>query len=75
MKDTREELKASQLPLSIGAFLESYNENIPASFPRASVELLKKFKEANGGLFKQGDSWSPYVHRKKLMDWLVQNKI
>jgi len=59
--------------LSIGDFLESYNQNIPASFPPASVELLEQFKAANANLFKHNNFWSLYVHRKKVIDWLLRN--
>ena len=68
-----EELKVSQKQISLVEFLESYNRNMPISFPRASVELLKKFKETHIALFKNGDFWTLDLHRKKLMDWLPRN--
>lgn len=67
------ELLASQSPLSLDDFLKSYNENMPSSFPRATVVLLKKFKETHVMLFSHGDAWSLDRHRKKVMDWLPQN--
>jgi hypothetical protein len=72
VKDSRPELKVSQQPLSLGDFLASYNQNIPAGFPRASVDLLKKFREANTNLFKHEEHWTLDLHRKKLMDWLLR---
>jgi hypothetical protein len=73
MKKYAEELKISQIHISLSDFLESYNENIPDDFPHATVALLKKFKDMHAMLFKHGDSWSLDQHRKKLIDWLPQN--
>jgi hypothetical protein len=73
MKRYGEELKVSQIQMTLLDFLESYNKNMPKSFPLASVQLLKDFKEAHSTLFKNGDSWSLEQHRKKVMDWLPQN--
>ncbi len=69
-KREKEELELSQMQVPLSAFLESYNKNIPAAFPRASVATLKKFQVMHPKLFKDGDSWSVALHRKKLMDWL-----
>ncbi|MEK9201800.1 MAG: hypothetical protein AAB944_02405 [Patescibacteria group bacterium] len=68
-----EELKASQMQISLSDFLKFYNQNIPAGFPQASVSLLKKFKDAHSMLFKHGNLWSLDQHRKKLIDWLPRN--
>ena len=73
MKDSREELKKSQEKVPLLAFLQSYNDNMPKSFPRASAALLERFKEEHLALFKQGDLWSLDIHRKKLIDWLPRN--
>lgn len=62
------DLSIIRVPLT--AFLESYNKNIPASFPRASVAILKKFQSIYPALFKHGDMWSLAQHRKKVIDWL-----
>ena len=70
MKRNREELELSQMQVPLSAFLESYNQNIPASFPRASVVTLKKFQSTHPMLFKHGDTWSIAQHRKRLIDWL-----
>ena len=70
MKKNREELEISQMQITLLAFLESYNQNIPASFPRASIAILKKFQDAHPMLFKNGDTWSTGQHRKILIDWL-----
>lgn len=67
-------LKPSELPISIEAFLLSYNLNIPLSWPRASLALLKRFKETNATLFTQTDVWSLDRHRKRLMDWLARQQ-
>ncbi len=73
MKRTRQEVDASLLQITLSEFLELYNKNTPASFPRASIVLLKKFQELHAALFKHGDLWSFDQHRKKLMDWLPRN--
>ena len=67
------ELKTSELPVNMADFLTSYNQNMPASFPRVSLKLLEKFKAAHESIFVNGDSWSLDKHRKKLMDWLPRN--
>lgn len=73
MRKYSEESKISEAPMSLAGFLKSYNQNIPPSFPRVSVALLKKFKEAHPLFFKHGDSWSLDEHRKKIIDWLPQH--
>ncbi|MEN9582461.1 MAG: hypothetical protein RL641_415 [Candidatus Parcubacteria bacterium] len=73
MKKYGEEMKINQEQVSLPDFLEAYNKNMPANFPRASVALLKKFKEAHAVLFTHGETWSLDVHRKKLIDWLPKN--
>ncbi len=64
----------SEIQISIGEFVRSYNKNIPEGFPHASESLLKKFKEEHAAFFKHGESWSLDEHRKKIMDWLPLNK-
>lgn len=66
-------LKVSELQVSLADFLASYNENIPSSFPRASVALLEKFKDTHSMLFTKSDLWSLDRHRKKVMDWIPGN--
>ena len=60
------------MPLS--DFLKSFNKNMPEGFPRVSSALLKKFKEGHSKLFHNGDLWSLDQHRKKIVDWLSQNR-
>lgn len=67
------ELEISQMQISISEFLEAFNKNMPAGFPRATTPLLKKFKDAHQALFKNGDLWSLEQHRKKMIDWLPRN--
>ena len=71
----KEEQALCEVRLTMEDFLTSYNKNMPATFPRASVVLLKKFQVEYPSLFKTGDSWSLDQHRKKLMDWLPRNTI
>ncbi len=73
MKKYGEELKIIQAQVTLPEFLVAYNENMPAQFPKASVPLLKKFKEMHESLFTNGDLWSLDVHRKKVIDWLPKN--
>jgi len=74
MKSNRKELELSQTQIPLLAFLESYNQNIPAGFPRASVIALKKFQGMHPMLFKNGDMWSTAQHRKRLIDWLFGHR-
>jgi len=60
----------SEKALSLSEFLKSYNEGLPAQFPRASLPLLREFKKEHTALFKRGDSWSLDQHRKVVMNWL-----
>jgi len=64
----------SQIQLSLGDFLKSYNKNIPQGFPPATTELLQKFKDGHASFFKHGEMWSLDEHRKKIVDWLQLNK-
>lgn len=66
----KEEVNTSQDQISLATFLESYNHTIPADFPHASVPILKKFQTIYPTLFKNGDTWSVALHRKKVIDWL-----
>lgn len=70
MKRRNEEQERNELHTPLLTFLESYNQNIPKGFLRASARLLKEFKEAHPALFKHGDAWSMAQHRKRLIDWL-----
>lgn len=66
----KEEWDLGQEQIPLAAFLASYNQNIPADFPRASTAILKKFQDVHPSLFKNGDTWSIAQHRKRLIDWL-----
>jgi hypothetical protein len=66
-------LRVGEMQISIFDFLESYNKNIPKSFPSASIQLLQKFQEAHANLFKNRDMWSLEQHRKRVMDWLPRS--
>jgi hypothetical protein len=72
MKKYTEELAVSEVRMSLGDFLKSYNKGLPASFPRSSRALLQKYKTLHPLFFKHGDLWSLDEHRKKIMDWLPQ---
>lgn len=70
MKKYSEELEISEKQVPLPAFLKAYNKDLPASFPKATPSLLKKFREMHPQLFKHGSLWSLDEHRKKLLDWL-----
>ncbi|MBI2669972.1 MAG: hypothetical protein HYX20_02430 [Candidatus Yanofskybacteria bacterium] len=72
-KKDKEQKEQNEAPVTLPVFLESYNKNIPAGFPRASVAILKKFQDAHPTLFKHKDAWSVDRHRKRLVDWLSSN--
>lgn len=59
----------SERRLPLAEFLDTYNENLPEAFPRATRELLKEYQRRYPGQFKEG-AWSLDQHRKKFMDWL-----
>lgn len=73
MSKYEKDFKLNELRTTSSEFLASYNKNMPAGFPRVSLILLKKFKEAHPMLFKNDDLWSLDQHRKKLIDWLPRN--
>ena len=60
----------SEMQIPLASFLKSYNNNIPSGFPRASLAILKKFRETHQTLFRHGSLWSVVLHRKKVIDWL-----
>lgn len=62
----------SEKPHTLVEFLTLYNENLPLTFPRASVALLEEFRSAHASFFKPHDVWSLELHRKKVMDWLCR---
>lgn len=66
----KEEPELGFTQISLEVFLESYNKNIPADFPHASIAILKKFQGVYPALFKHGDTWSIAQHRKRVIDWL-----
>lgn len=61
----------SEKKRSLADFLALYNENLPATFPKASTELLEEFRSIHAALFaRRGNMWSLDQHRRKVMDWL-----
>ena len=69
-----ERIELLEAPVASDVFLEYYNKNIPAGFPRVSIGILKKFQDAHPALFRDKDSWSVTKHRKRLIDWLSSNQ-
>ncbi|PIV86780.1 hypothetical protein COW49_03465 [Candidatus Kaiserbacteria bacterium CG17_big_fil_post_rev_8_21_14_2_50_51_7] len=64
----------SEKQISSSDFLRSYNDDLPAGFPRASSALLREFKKTHETLFKHTNIWSLDQHRKKVMDWLTTRR-
>lgn len=73
MKSPIKKPDPSEALLSLPEFLRSYNMSIPETFPKASLPLLKKYKDDHASFFKHEDQWSLADHRKKIMDWLPLN--
>ena len=55
-------------------FIEYYNKNIPATFPRATTKNLDEFRSQYASLFKESNDWTINKHRKKFMDWLGSHR-
>jgi hypothetical protein len=70
MKTKQEEYILAHTLTTRAAFLEIYNRTLPAGYPRASSEILERFRAAHPALFKRGGGWSVALHRKRLMDWM-----
>ncbi len=71
MKENRKQMQEVNLvetPLEV--FVDYYNKNIPASFPKATKEALEQFQETHPGLFDDNKMWTIDKHRRRLMDWL-----
>ena len=73
MAKHQEAVKESEIRITASDFLVSFNQNMPAHFPRASSALMAKFRVEHPLLFKRDNLWSLDQHRKKLMDWLPRN--
>ena len=73
LKKVEKDLHTSLVQITLSEFMSSYNQNMPATFPRASTILLLKFKELHPALFKHGDLWTLDQHRKKVFEWLPSN--
>ena len=63
----------SEQKRSLAEFLELYNTNLPAQFPRASAALLACYREHYPSQFKRDGLWSLDLHRKRFMDWLPEH--
>jgi len=59
------------LAMTTADFAKYYNQNLPESFPRVSTKMLTEFRTGHPSLFKNEDTWTIDMHRKKLMDWLA----
>jgi len=74
VKKNTTDLKLNEIQLTLSEFLQSFNQNMSAGFPKVSEAQLLKFKSENESFFRKGDTWSLDQHRKKVIDWLPRNK-
>lgn len=74
-KDVIKEPKLHEIKISLSEFLRSFNKNMPADFPKVTEEQLLRYKKEHSNFFKNDNSWSLDLHRKKIIDWLPQNAI
>ena len=70
MKGPDLDRERSEKKLTLNDFLKTYNEGLPAGFPKASLPLLREYQKTYAGQFKDTTLWSLDLHRKKFMDWL-----
>ena len=71
MKNNYKQAQAVNLAeTTLEGFIEYYNHNIPASFPRATREALEQFQTTHANLFADSKMWTIDKHRRRLMDWL-----
>ncbi|MCX6713517.1 MAG: hypothetical protein NTV48_00200 [Candidatus Vogelbacteria bacterium] len=72
MKDNRKkEQEVNLAVMTIETFIQYYNKNIPASFPRATTKALEQFQVSHANLFDDNKFWTIDKHRRRLMDWLI----
>ncbi len=73
MKKVSDRIVPSELPMTAMEFLDSFNKNMPAGYPLATLEMMSKFKLVYPNLFKKPNIWSLDLHRKRMIEWLPQN--
>jgi hypothetical protein len=71
----KQEQEVNFAETTLDGFIEYYNKNIPASFPRATKEALTEFKTTHTALFDDNGLWTIDKHRRRLMDWLPSYKV
>lgn len=74
MKKTDKDIKVEEEQITRAEFLKSFNQNMPTGFPKVTDEQLLRFKDEHVTFFKHGEYWSLDQHRKKIIDWLQQNR-
>lgn len=74
MKRTHKDLEINQENTSLSVFMGEYNVTIPASFPHATIKILKHFQTTHPALFNGIDTWSIDKHRKRFMDWALSHR-
>ncbi|MEK7148169.1 MAG: hypothetical protein AAB758_02625 [Patescibacteria group bacterium] len=64
-----------EMPMSAAEFMESFNKNMPEGYPHVTISILERFQQAHLSLFKSRNTWSLDQHRKRMIEWLPQNRI
>lgn len=73
MKKPSSRIVPMDTPMTEGEFIDSFNKNMPEGYPKVTIDILKRFKEAHLSMFKGKGMWSLDQHRKRMIDWLPQN--
>ena len=66
----KQEQEVNFVGTTLEVFVQYYNQNIPAAFPRATKEALAEFQTTHPALFDESKLWTIDKHRRRLMDWL-----
>jgi hypothetical protein len=72
----KQEQEKNFIETSLNTFIQYYNQNIPESFPQATVAALEQFQATHAVLFDDKKTWTIDKHRRRVMDWLPSyNKV
>ena len=65
----KDEMERITTEMDTNEFQNDYNESIPDTFPRVTVNILNIFQSTYPSLFKRKKLWTIEKHRKKVLDW------
>jgi hypothetical protein len=66
----KKEQEVNFVGMTLGEFIDYYNENTPAAMPRATKNALKEFQTSHANIFDESGLWTIDKHRRRVMDWL-----